>query len=378
MIPFGLTAGDGSPLGSLLNDLERLGVNTIRQSLRPDAPALPVVEEFVGRPLRPLFLFPRLTDANDQVLWLMRTVVEQLGASGADIGIGNESSINGETIDEAVTAVEYAQDIATQVGFEGAIYASAIPNLDPDRDFGWMRRFWPRLSKEVVRDFHRYPEIRFPWSLDDRHPWHQFHTLNEECDAVLHEAAGSPLAITEFAHSTVVRELTLGDDRITNAEAADYLTADLVLYATYGITPFVYQLNAGPGDSWGECQGIRHVSDSRWLPQSACFARARHLLGENMADRKWSLVKQVPVSGGMVLANPDGTIRSLNPASNDPPYGPYHWESRPAGADGGYERCTLGGGRATYNPSGHEPVVFGFTESVPNTQGYSGLTEDQV
>lgn len=89
---------------------------------------------------------------------------------------------------------------------------------------------------------------------------------------------------------------------------------------------------------------------------------------------QWVLVKVV----GSMLANPDGTVRSLNPASNDPPYGPYHWETRPAGANGGYEVCAINGSMAVYNPSGKDPQVYGFCQTDPRNPGFSCLTVDPL
>jgi len=91
----------------------------------------------------------------------------------------------------------------------------------------------------------------------------------------------------------------------------------------------------------------------------------------------WSLVKVVKYAAGTVLMNPNGTIRSLNPASNTPPYGPYTWQERPANTDGAYELCAVNGTTVAYNPLG-EPVVFGFQPTVPNAGGFSALSEEPV
>lgn len=283
MTRFGLTTGFGDPIGAeLLDALSDRQVEIARQSLRPDSRIEDCVVDFVGRRMRPLFLFPRLAHAEAQARELMALAVAHLGPAGADVGIGNESNINGETVDQAVAAVERAQRDAEAVGFEGAIYASSIANLEPGRDFGWMRALWPRLSREVVRDFHRYPQKRKPGDLDDRHPWQQFSSIPDECAAVLEEAKGGPVSITEFAHSTViVRGWSLGpwhpfDGQVTNEQAAEYLTLDLMDYTRAGFKDAMpYQINSGRNpNEWGECQGIRDA-DGNWLPQAECFARAR-------------------------------------------------------------------------------------------------------
>lgn len=88
----------------------------------------------------------------------------------------------------------------------------------------------------------------------------------------------------------------------------------------------------------------------------------------------WVLVRVV----GKTLAEPDGEVRSLNPSSNDPPYGPYQWGLRPYGTAGPYELCECANGIAVYNPTGKEPVVFGFQAVVPNTPGLSAVTVDPL
>ena len=279
MTHFGLTTGFGDPLGAeLLTALEEREVDVARQSLRPDSNLEACVQDFAGRRIRPLFLIPRLADINTQMRPLLTAIVGTLHES-ADVGVGNESSINGEDIPQAVGAVELTQHLADELGFTGRIYASSIPNLEPRRDFDWMRAFWPRLSKEVVRDFHRYPEMRYPWQIDDRHPWHQFGSLEAELDAVLSIAGNADVAITEFAHSTVIRKWGMRSRQVTNEQAADYLTDDLVLYTRAGLVDAMpYQLNSGSDpEAWGDCQGIRDVQGN-WLPQSECFARARAIL----------------------------------------------------------------------------------------------------
>jgi hypothetical protein len=88
----------------------------------------------------------------------------------------------------------------------------------------------------------------------------------------------------------------------------------------------------------------------------------------------WILVKVV----GNTLENENGTVRSLNPSHNEPPYGPYNWQERPAGTAGGYERCAINGGVVVYNPSGHEPVPFAFLQSVPHSEGMSAIMEKPI
>jgi len=95
------------------------------------------------------------------------------------------------------------------------------------------------------------------------------------------------------------------------------------------------------------------------------------------ADGLWIHVKIVTSSAGTVLENPNGTVRSLNPAHNTPPYGPYHWEERPANTHGGYELCEPGDGTVAYAPLG-EILMFGFKNTVPNAPGFSAMTVEPL
>ena len=80
-------------------------------------------------------------------------------------------------------------------------------------------------------------------------------------------AAGGPVSITEFAHSTVYREgwSFLGwhpyDGQVTPQESADYLTQDLVIYARMGFKDaMVYQINSGQphASRVGDGDGFRY------------------------------------------------------------------------------------------------------------------------
>ena len=92
------------------------------------------------------------------------------------------------------------------------------------------------------------------------------------------------------------------------------------------------------------------------------------------ANETWVRVKPV----GSTMMNPNGTVRSLNPSHNEPPYGPYHWEERPANTSGGYEVCAVNGQTVQYNPTGEEPLLFGFIEHTAHTDGYSLMTESPL
>jgi hypothetical protein len=277
----------GAPLGlELHQELAARRVQVLRQNVAPADRLEVLIADHAGQPLRAHLLLPTL----DEVYGLGRETLElgisHLGAAGFDVGVINEGSITGVSVDEAVAAMEQMQRWGDELGFGGGFYACSIPNLEPRRDFGWMRAFWPRLSLNVVCDFHRYPEIRYPWHVDDRHPWHQFSTLEQELEAVFAEARGRQVSISEFTHATVQRRgWSLNgwhpfDGKVTDQESADYLTDDLILYAQYGLTDaFVFQYNDGPDPmNWWHCQGIVDVNGN-WKPQAECFQRARTYLG---------------------------------------------------------------------------------------------------
>lgn len=81
----------------------------------------------------------------------------------------------------------------------------------------------------------------------------------------------------------------------------------------------------------------------------------------------WILVKVI----GSTLVHADGTVLSLNPNGAAPTT--YHWETRPAGANGAFEQMTIDGGIVAYNPLGTEPVLFRFKQTVPNADGYGAI-----
>ena len=95
---------------------------------------------------------------------------------------------------------------------------------------------------------------------------------------------------------------------------------------------------------------------------------------------------QVKVTG-KTLANVDGTILSLNPSVPQPwadggHYGPYYFTAMPAGTDGPYEQCAINGSNVVYNPTGKEPVVFGFQQNLPTyfagSAGLSAITTEPL
>jgi hypothetical protein len=92
----------------------------------------------------------------------------------------------------------------------------------------------------------------------------------------------------------------------------------------------------------------------------------------------FALVKIEQTPGGTTLANPDGTVRSLSPASGTPPT-TYSWDpGRPPSTAGPYELCVIGGGVVAFNPLNTQPVCFPFQSSVPNMPGWAALGVDPL
>ena len=115
-----------------------------------------------------------------------------------------------------------------------------------------------------------------------------------------------------------------------------------------------------------------NLAETDPLSHTALVNDVSRLIGKD-DNMQWADVTVQTTATGTVLVNGDGTVRSLNPSSATPPYGPYHWESRPAGTDGGYERCAINGATVAYNPVG-ETVAFAFQATIPNKPGMSSIS----
>lgn len=89
---------------------------------------------------------------------------------------------------------------------------------------------------------------------------------------------------------------------------------------------------------------------------------------------QWNLAMQT----GSTLTDTDGNVYSLNPSSNNPPYGPYHFSKRPAGTNGVYEQAAISGNCVTYNPTGQQAVVYGWQPVAPNTNGFGAISQEPL
>lgn len=86
----------------------------------------------------------------------------------------------------------------------------------------------------------------------------------------------------------------------------------------------------------------------------------------------WIQVK----ANGTTLVDEAGQVLSCNPSRLTPPYGPYYFTFHdPSMPIGPYEAVVVSNGRAVYNPTGHQPVVYGYVEDSPNAMGWGGITE---
>jgi len=102
------------------------------------------------------------------------------------------------------------------------------------------------------------------------------------------------------------------------------------------------------------------VPETDPISHTGLLVEVAKLLGGQGVNSMW-----VPVTiDGKTLLNPDGTRRSLFPAYSQPvngTYGPYHWEAKqPTEPIGPFETFEQGSGAVSYNPTGKEPVVYGF------------------
>lgn len=72
------------------------------------------------------------------------------------------------------------------------------------------------------------------------------------------------------------------------------------------------------------------------------------------------------------IENLDGTVMSLNPPS------PYSFTAMPQGTAGQYEVVAIDGGAISWNPTGKEPVVYGFKATDPNNPGCCAITTEPL
>lgn len=50
--------------------------------------------------------------------------------------------------------------------------------------------------------------------------------------------------------------------------------------------------------------------------------------------------------------------------------------ARPAGTNGAYEQCIVNGGTVAFNPTGKEPIVFGYQPTVPG--GFGAISQEPL
>lgn len=284
----GLNNPGGIPIGSdLLSVLADLGVQALRVDVPNEGDLAPHVLPYVGSGVRPLFIIHR----PDRHQPLADIALEQLGHDGYDLEMFNEpSGVRGPQTSpsDMVTFEDYLEGIlavhhdARARGFFGAIYAGAPANIGPDW-WGWMEKTMLSTPPDVDLAFHRYSYK----TQDDRtRPWPPFSSRLSELDALVRIAGPTRrIACTEFGYHTAPEEVGWMDAlkqgrfpytvQLSDSDVLTNLVADLRLYERGLVTDaFVFGINDGPGNSWGDRQGIRRI-DGSFKPAARCFAEWR-------------------------------------------------------------------------------------------------------
>lgn len=275
MITVGINAGFGAPLAAEFAGLAAHWFGVVRVDVYAnDDPKLapPLIGEWAGAPLRPLFLVGGghiqhrngyRIDPSELAAWtaLVVDTAAELGVTDYLIEIGNEPDIAHPGYSNAprafARAVSQCAETARAHGFTGPILSGGVANLD-ERGLAYLANLTP-LHPDVVVGFHRYPPSgRGPLATHlgfyaDR---------EEEWDALLAVTRGRPLACTEFGYHTAEERFHTR----TDAEVASSVLWELDFFERHGVSlACVYQLNDGPGDTWLDKFGVRTVAGV-WKP----------------------------------------------------------------------------------------------------------------
>jgi hypothetical protein len=368
----GLCAGFGAPMASDVPGIAAQGVRLVRQELpiweaRVYRDAL--VAEWVGAPVRPLFLLVgakmghgRGTDAVPIPVASAVTLVQETlqaardaGLESFDLEIGNEPDIavpfyqDPRAFSELLRRV---RDVARVNSFTGRIITGGIANLN-QRGLDYLRRVrHAGLPPDVVIGFHRYPAVH----TDYQKPHAGFRDRAEEWDVFAAETVA-------FGYETICTEGGCHTFESAESVQADALAFDLEFYASRGVLGYaVYQLNDAPvvrayEDAWG----IRR-QDGTWKPAAAVLrawteAQMR-VIDQSPIATGQRIAAWRPVRDGLGIAIlPDGEVVSCTP------YGSL--ETRPAGTEGPWELCQRNGDRYTFfafeNPDTAVSYTFFFS-----------------
>jgi hypothetical protein len=278
----GLNAGFGDALAGEFPGLASHGFAVARQDLfAHDDPSrvAALVAEFVGAPVRPLFLIggghmqhadgTRVTPA-ELAAWTRQVVetADDVGLLDYLIEIGNEPDIADRGYShrpgDFADAVRQCHLVARSLGWHGPIVSGGVANLNR-RGLAYLATVVPRLPDDVIVGFHRYP----PAGRGPLAPHDQFRSREDEWRALLDVVEGRAVACTEFGYHTATEPD--GHTR-TDAEVAESVLWDLAFYDERAVpVACVYQLNDGPTDTWIDRFGVR-AFDGTWKPVADAVA----------------------------------------------------------------------------------------------------------
>jgi hypothetical protein len=245
-----------------------------------------------------------------------------------------------------------------------SLWAPAISNLDRN-SLRWMACVradqWPAGLAGIT--VHRYGDGSFDYAHDG------FASRDEEVAALLALCDGLPYMVTEFGYPN-------DPGGLTEEQSAANIAKEWEFWRRHGCqVPFLYQINDGPNP--GEAYGIRRCGADghplawddphAWKPAAYQVPQAQeqttmHIgIGvEPFPASAMRVAKSLNAlgDGTYTVSNLDDTVMSVNPQGSV--------ETRPAGTNGAWERCTRLGNVVYYNPIGEAVYAFAFAEGVPS------------
>lgn len=256
---------------SLLEEIAGFGFTHVRL----DVPATELIEDFVRdyceAPVTPLFTLHDVA-LNEP---LLDAAIPLLGDSGFWVQVFNPDLERGVnlTLPVYIAGIQAVHHDCRARGFRGPILMGGTANPDASNR-SWLSSAVLSMPPDVMVDEHRYAyKTQDYWAR----PWPRYTDRVDENRTLKRLAAGRDIVRTEIGWHTAVEQLGLGTTQLTDEEATQNYIQDFALYEADGFAAvFVFQLNDGPGDSWGEKQGIR-TFDGRWKPQAQAVQRWRQL-----------------------------------------------------------------------------------------------------
>lgn len=257
---------------SLLSEIAGFGFTHVRL----DVPERSLIDDFVRdyceAPVIPLFILHDVA-LNEP---LLDAALPLLGESGFWLQVFNPDLERGRNLTlpiyiDGILAVHH--DCRAR-GFRGPILMGGTANPDASNR-SWLSSAVLSMPPDVWVDEHRYAyKTQDDWSR----PWPRYTSRSDENRTLRTLAGGRGIVRTEIGWHTAVEQIgLLGSTQLTDEEATANYVKDFTLYEADGLEAvFVFQLNDGPGDSWGERQGIR-TFEGQWKPQAHAVHRWRNL-----------------------------------------------------------------------------------------------------